>query len=98
MSTINQTKGMGFADQLPAPDPMPGGSLNPRSAEYAKYREAFFDPKYDGFGPELEFICDLPFRPSKEVKSSPWAWVLSCWTIVPAIFLRRFCPSPRIPV
>ena len=53
MSTIKQVQNMGFADQLPAPDPMPGGALNPRAAEVAKYKEAFFDPKYDGYGPEL---------------------------------------------
>ena len=70
MSTIKQVQNMGFADQLPAPDPMPGGALNPRAAEVAKYKEAFFDPKYDGYGPELEFVGDLPFRPSKEVKDS----------------------------
>lgn len=67
-NTIVRQTGMGFADQLPVPDPMPA---NPRAEEYKLYREIFFDPKYDGFGPELEYICDLPFRPSKDIESSP---------------------------
>lgn len=66
-SIVKQT-GMGFADQLPVPDPMPA---NPRAEEYKKYKEYFFDPQYDGFGPELEYICDLPYRTSKDVESSP---------------------------
>ena len=36
-----------------------------------KYYEYFFDPRYDGFEPELEFIADMPFHTSKEVESSP---------------------------
>ena len=67
-NTIIKQTGMGFADQLPVPDPMPA---NPRAEEYKKYKEYFFDPKYDGFGPELEYICDLPFRPSKDIENSP---------------------------
>jgi len=55
--TIVKQTGMGFADHLPVPDPMPA---NPRAEEYRKYKEIFFDPKYDGFGSELEYICDLP--------------------------------------
>ena len=70
-STIIKQTGFGFADQLPEPDPMPAGLLNPRADEIKQYKEMFFDPKYDGFGPELEYICDLPFRPSKDVESSP---------------------------
>ena len=70
MSEIKVT-GMGFADQLPAPDPIPAGKLFPRSAEMKKYYEYFFDPRYDGFEPELEFIADMPFHTSKEVESSP---------------------------
>ena len=66
--TIVKQTGMGFADQLPVPDPMPA---NPRAEEYKKYKEYFFDPQYDGFGPELEYICDLPYRASKDVESSP---------------------------
>lgn len=61
---------MGFADQLPKPDPIPAGDLNPRSAELKQYKEMFFDPRYDGFGPELEYLCDLPYRSSAQVKSS----------------------------
>ena len=67
-NTIIKQTGMGFADQLPVPDPIPA---NPRAEEYKKYKEVFFDPQYDGFGPELEYICDLPFRPSKDIESSP---------------------------
>ena len=62
---------MGFADQLPAPDPIPSGELNPREEEVRKYKETFFDPLYDGFESSLEFIADLPFRSSREVASSP---------------------------
>ena len=69
--TIIKQTGMGFADQLPVPDPMPAGALNPRAEEYKKYKEVLFDPQYDGFGPELEYICDLPYRASKDVESSP---------------------------
>ncbi len=63
--------GMGFADQLPTPDPIPAGTLFPRADEVKKYKEFFFDPRYDGFEPELEFIADMPFHTSKEVESSP---------------------------
>ena len=66
--TIVKQTGMGFADQLPVPDPMPA---NPRAEEYKKYKEFFFDPKYDGYGPELEYLCDLPYRPSKDIENSP---------------------------
>ena len=66
-----RTTGMGFADQLPNPDPIPAGKLFPRSAEMRKYYESFFDPRYDGYEPELEFIADMPFHTSKEVESSP---------------------------
>ena len=44
MSDIRVT-GMGFADQLPTPDPIPAGELNPRAAELKKYKEMFFDPR-----------------------------------------------------
>ena len=70
MSEI-KVSGMGFADQLPAPDPIPAGELNPRSNEVAKYKEMFFDPRYDGFDADLEFIADLPYHTSCEVKKSP---------------------------
>jgi len=63
--------GMGFAEQLPTPDPIPAGKINPRGDELKKYNECFFDPLYDGFEPELEFIADMPFRSSNEVKESP---------------------------
>ena len=62
---------MGFADQLPTPDPVPAGELNPRANELKQYKEMFFDPRYDGFGPELEYICDLPYHTSAQVESSP---------------------------
>ena len=69
--TIKQNAGRGFADQLPDADPMLGGALNPRAEEVKKYKEMFFDPKYDGFGEDLEYVCDLPYRASKDVESSP---------------------------
>jgi len=59
-----------FADQLPTPDPIPAGSLNPRAEELKKYKEMFFDPQYDGYDRELEYICDLPYRSSAQVESS----------------------------
>ena len=40
MSDIKVT-GMGFADQLPSPDPIPAGKLFPRAAEVKKYKEFF---------------------------------------------------------
>ena len=70
MSEI-RVAGMGFADQLPAPDPIPAGKFEPREEEIRRYKETFFDPRYDGFDSDLEFIADLPFHSSREVESSP---------------------------
>ena len=61
MSEIKVT-GMGFADQLPAPDPIPAGKLFPRAEEVKKYKEFFFDPRYDGFEPEGGARYKLEFR------------------------------------
>ena len=61
----------GFTDQLPMPDVLPSDRRNPRQNEMAKYNEVFFDPRYDGFESELEFITDMPFHASKDVDSSP---------------------------
>jgi len=66
-----RTTGMGFADQLPAPGSAPSGKLNPRAEELKKYSEMFFDPRYDGFDADLEYIADMPFHTSREVASSP---------------------------
>ena len=61
-------KSVNFADQLP----VVGAVLpDPRQEEIVKYREMFFDPRYDGFGNELEYVADLPIRSSKQVQSSP---------------------------
>ena len=67
---MTKEKEVGFADQLPVLDPVPEGQLNPRSEELKRYHEMFFDPRYDGFDPELEYICDLPYCPSAQVESS----------------------------
>ena len=61
----------GFLDQLPETGHISDGELYPRLAELQKYQEWFFDPRYDGFESDLEYIGDLPFRTSKEVESSP---------------------------
>ena len=63
-------KNLNFADQLPVPDPIPADKLDPRAGEIKKYKEFFFDPRYDGFAPELEFIADMPYRSSKDVAGS----------------------------
>ena len=63
-------KELNFADQLPVPDAVPAGELNPRAGELSQYKEMFFDPRYDGYDPELEYICDLPFYASTQVKAS----------------------------
>lgn len=67
---MNNEPGMGFADQLPKPDQILYGKQNPRAEEIAKYKEAFFDPRYDGFDHELEYLCDLPYHASAEVENS----------------------------
>ena len=59
-----------FADQLPKPDPIPAGELNPRADELKQYREMFFDPLYDGFSQDLEYLCRLPSFSSVQVESS----------------------------
>ena len=59
-----------YSSQLPVIDFIPQDEMNPRSAELRKYFEMFFDPKYDGFQDELEYICDVPHRASKDVKAS----------------------------
>ena len=61
----------GFADQLPEVGHIPVEELYPRLGELRKYREWFFDPRYDGYERELEYVGDLPFRASREVESSP---------------------------
>ena len=59
-----------FADQLPKPDPIPTRDINPRADELKQYREMFFDPRYDGFSQELEYLCPLPSFSSVQVESS----------------------------
>ena len=61
----------GFLDQLPETGHYTVEELYPRLEELNKYQEWFFDPRYDGYENELEYIGDLPFHTSKEVKSSP---------------------------
>ena len=59
-----------FSSQLPVIDFIPQDEMNPRAKELRKYFEMFFDPKYDGFQDELEYICDVPHVASKDVKAS----------------------------
>ena len=66
MSEISSS--MNFFDQLPVVDPVPA---NPRQDEIKKYCEMLFDPRYDGFENNLEYLTDLPVRNSLQVKSSP---------------------------
>ena len=61
----------GFLDQLPIAGHISVEELYPRLDELNKYQEWFFDPRYDGFESDLQYIGDLPFRTSKEVESSP---------------------------
>lgn len=61
----------GFADQLPETGIIPVEELYPRLDELNKYSEWFFDPRYDGYERDLEYIGDLPFHTSREVKNSP---------------------------
>ena len=68
---MSKNKDMGFADQLPETGHTPIEEIYPRLDELRKYSEWFFDPRYDGYERDLEYIGDLPFRPSKEVESSP---------------------------
>lgn len=71
MQEKTKETGLGFADQLPMPDVLPSELRNPRHEEMVKYKEMFFDPRYDGFASELEFITDMPFKTSKEIEDSP---------------------------
>ncbi len=41
-----------------------------RGQELQKYKELLFNAERDGFSDQLEYIGDMPFRASKEVKSS----------------------------
>ncbi len=66
MSEISSS--INFFDQLPVVDPVPD---NPRQDEIKKYCEMLFDPRYDGFENNLEYLTDLPIRNSLQVKSSP---------------------------
>lgn len=59
-----------FAAQLPVPDVVPQGDMEPRACELKRYHETFFNPKYDGFQNELEYVCDLPCKKSVDVKDS----------------------------
>ncbi len=59
-----------FSSQLPVEGYIPQDEMNPRQHELRKYYEMFFDPRYDGFSDELEYICDLPHVSSKDVKDS----------------------------
>ena len=61
----------GFLDQLPETGHISLDELYPRLDELRKYSEWFFDPKYDGYEHDLEYIGDLPFHTSKEVEHSP---------------------------
>ena len=61
----------GFIDQLPETGHIGVDELYPRLDEVKNYGECFFDPRYDGFERDLEYIGDLPFHTSREVKSSP---------------------------
>ena len=61
----------GFIDQLPETGHISIEELYPRVDELRKYGEWFFDPRYDGYERDLEYICDLPFHASNEVASSP---------------------------
>ena len=61
----------GFIDQLPETGHIPIKELYPRLDELKKYSEWFFDPQYDGYERELEYIGGLPFHSSREVQSSP---------------------------
>jgi len=70
MSEADNTN-MGFADQLPETGHIAIEELYPRLDELKQYNEWFFDPRYDGYDRELEYLGDLPFRTSKEVESSP---------------------------
>ena len=41
-----------------------------RGKELQKYKELLFDAERDGFANQLEYIGDMPYRPSKEIKAS----------------------------
>ena len=41
-----------------------------RGSELRKYKELLFDAERDGFSNQLEYIGDMPFRTSREVKAS----------------------------
>ena len=68
---MNKKIDKGFLDQLPETGHISLDELYPRLDELRKYSEWFFDPRYDGFERDLEYIGDLPFHASKEVEHSP---------------------------
>ncbi len=68
---MNKEIDNGFLDQLPETGHISVEELYPRLAELRKYGDWFFDPRYDGYERDLEYICDLPFHASREVESSP---------------------------
>ncbi|NLE58448.1 MAG: hypothetical protein GX616_08810 [Planctomycetes bacterium] len=60
---------MNWLKQLPPIEMEPWA--DPRWEEVARYGEILFDPRQDGFSNELEYLADLPFRKSVDVKASP---------------------------
>ena len=59
---MNKEIDKGFLDQLPETGHISIEELYPRLDELKKYGEWFFDPRYDGYERDLEYICDLPGR------------------------------------
>ena len=68
MTAKSETKKHSLDDFLPQADMQYIDQF--RGSELRKYKELLFDAERDGFSNQLEYIGDMPFRTSREVKAS----------------------------